>query len=360
MAKKDILGLDIGTHSIKFLQLKSNTVAKLGIVEISDELLSNLPPDSRDSLIANSIKKLLAENKVMSKNVITSVSGDSVIVRYITLPQMSKEDLALTIKFEAEPHISFGVDQAILDFEILGVSLKEEKKMDVVIVAAKKEIIDRHIALLNDAGLTPVLIDVDAFALETAFEFNRQEESGGSIALIDLGATYTNINILENGVSRFSRDILLGGNNLSKIIARELRIEYKKAELLKKEKGMVVVDKGDTIDNLSESEDDIVNQISEAIRSPLIELVNEIRRSLDYYQAQAHARSISKVVLSGGCSKLQNIGKFIVQEIKVPVEIDNPFKNLQIDSKIYNEAFIKDIAPYFSVVQGLALRSGKK
>ncbi len=362
-----VIGVDIGTHAIKIISLKAGYLTGLGIADISSDSLRGLSVDAKDDLLINVLKRVLLENKIAVKNTVSAVSGSGVIIRYITLPKMTEKELAATIKFEAEPHISFDIDQVILDYYIAGEKVEKElKKMDVILIAAKKEIVYKHLGILEAAGLTPVAIDVDAFALEGEYEFNHPDEKMHSVALINIGSTFTNINIMENGTSRFTRDVLIAGNNFTKVIQRDLRLDYREAEVLKREKGAVLLrEEGEklgenaAVDNSEKEEEDLSLDICEAIKVPVNELLSEIQRSFDYYQAQTHEKSITKVIISGGSAKLKNIDKFFSQELKIPVEIDNPFIKLQINYQVYPQEYLESIAPFFSVALGLAIR-GKK
>ncbi|MFH1784719.1 MAG: type IV pilus assembly protein PilM [bacterium] len=354
---KEIVGLDIGTHSIKIICLRADSLLNIGVAEISNEAISGLSAEARDNLLINTLKRVLSGNKVTAQNSVSSVAGDGVIVRYITLPKMTEKELSATIKFEAEPHVSFDIEQVILDYQIIGEKLEEDlKKMDVILVAAKKDTITRHLSFLESAGLSPVVIDVDAFALENAYEFSHPEDAGGSVALVNIGATFTNVNILEDGISRFTRDILIAGNNFTKVIQRDMRVDYQKAEAMKREKATVMLE--EERGSLSVDDEDVAH-VSEAIRGPVNELLAELQRSFDYYQAQTQERSIKKCILSGGSAKLKNIDKFLSHELKVSVEIDNPLARLEIDPQVYSPEYIKNVAPLFSVALGLAVRRGK-
>jgi type IV pilus assembly protein PilM len=356
---KDVIGLDIGTHSIKIICLKADYLLNMGVVEISGDSLAGIPSEAKDSLIINGIKRVLSENKVSLKDTVTSVAGDGVIVRYITLPKMSDKELKATIKFEAEPHISFDIEQVILDYQILDDKVEEEvKKMDVLLVAAKKDVIHKHLSILEAANLNPVAIDLDAFAMEEAYEFTYPEEKNGSVALVNIGATFTNINILENGISRFTRDILIAGNNFTKVIQRDLRVDYKKAEILKREKGIVLLEE-EAEGSEGAEQDEEAMQVADAMSGPIHEVLGELQRSFDYYQAQSHERSIIKIILSGGSAKLKNIDKFFSHELKIPVQIDNPFARLQVNPKTYSPEYLEKVAPLFSVALGLAVRGRK-
>jgi len=350
----DAVGIDIGTHSIKLAHLKGDSLLKLAIAEISRETpLSSIPAEERDKLISTVLKKVLDENQVGTKKAIVSVSGDAVVVRYIILPKMTEKELEATIKFEAEPYISFPIDQAILDFQILGDNDEEEtKRMDVLLVAGKKDMIDRQIEILKNVSMRPSLIDVDAFALENLYDYNAgQESNSGSVVLLNIGARFTNINIIENGVSRFTRDVSIAGNNFSKALQRDLRLDYLKAEDLKKTKGAILTEEDE---NLATDKEEI--QVSDILKPVFHELIGEIRRSLDYYQAQSSERSLKRIILSGGSSNLKGIEKVIAQETKLPVEKINTFANIKPNLKSYTPEQLEGIQSFFAVCMGLALR----
>lgn len=347
----DAVGIDIGTHSIKLAYFKGDTLVNLGVQEISqDTPISTLLPEERDSAISTALKKIFAAAQVSVKKAIVSVSGDAVVVRYIILPKITEKELEATIKFEAEPYISFPMEQAVIDFQILGDNDEENiKRMNVLLVAAKREAIDRQVNLLKNVGARPVLIDVDAFALENIFENIVEEgENAGGIVLLNIGATYTNINIIENGVSRFTRDVSIAGNNFTKALQRDLKLDYRAAEELKKTQGVIL--------NEEEIGNNEVMQISGILRPVFHELMGEIRRSLDYYQAQSGERSLKKIVLSGGSALLKNIEKAIAQETKLSVEKLNPFKKAKIAVKSMTSETIAEIQDGFAVSMGLALR----
>lgn len=350
-ATSDVIGIDIGTHSIKLAYFKGDTLANLGVQEISpDAPLSTFLPEEKDRVISAALKKIIAASQVSVKKAIVSMSGDAVIVRYIILPKMTEKELAATIKFEAEPYISFPIEQAVTAFQILGDNDEENiKRMDVLLVAAKREAVDRQVNLLKGVGLRPVLIDVDAFALENIFENIAEEgENAGSIVLLNIGATYTNINIIESGVSRFTRDVSIAGNNFTKALQRDLKLDYRAAEELKKTKGVILSEE--------EIEDNEVMQVAEVLRPVFHELMGEVRRSLDYYQAQSSERSLKKIVLSGGSALLKDIEKAIGQETKLPVERLNPFKKAKIAVKSMTPEKLIEMQDIFTVSMGLSLR----
>src|ERR1019366_934380 len=189
---KTIVGLDIGSSTVKIVQLKQEAnqwkLVSMGIVEIPKESLEAKNPESQRLSIVETIKRVFKESGVKTKKVVTSLSGDSVIIRYVKLPFMTEEELRGSIAREAEQYIPLNIDQVVLDFQILGETQEDgQRKLDVLLVAAKVDVVDQHLAMLKSAGLSPMVIDIDAFALQNAYEINRVEPSEETVALINMG-----------------------------------------------------------------------------------------------------------------------------------------------------------------------------
>jgi len=364
LKNRKLLGLDIGSHTIKAVQLQKRgeqlRLTHLVIKEIPTEIQEEADPVVRDEMLAATIKTLLKENKITTKNVISSIAGDSVIVRYVKLPKMSEDELKNVISYEAEQYIPLAIDQVILDFSILG-EIEEEgiEKIEVLLVAAKEEIIDMHITLLHLAGLNPVLIDVDTFALQNAFEVNYGENTGETIGLINIGAKLTTINILEDGVTHLTRDVAVAGNSFSREIQREFDVSFNEAEILKKEEGEVLIESEDIMQMEIPKNDDKSARIGEAITPILNKLVAEIQRSFDYYESTIRQKSISRIVLSGGAAKLKNLDKYLSEKFDVSVERNDPFKEVIIPEKDFDLEFITQNAQMFNIGVGLALRDAE-
>ena len=212
-----VIGLDIGSFSVKVVLLKERggrlVLVDFAVADLGEEPIESLEPEQRNTITQNLIKQLLTTAGLKSKDVAISLSGDQVIVRYIKLPYMTKEELKGVIRFEAEQYIPFSMDQVVLDFCILGEVTEEgQKKIEVLLVAIKEEVVNQYIKLLRDIGLSISLIDIDSMSLHNALECNYDRIEGETVAIINMGARFTNLNIVEDGITRFSRDIYSRGS----------------------------------------------------------------------------------------------------------------------------------------------------
>ncbi|MDP3017461.1 MAG: type IV pilus assembly protein PilM, partial [Deltaproteobacteria bacterium] len=342
--KKGVMGLDIGSSSIKLVELgESKNGYKLQNLGIAP-----LPPEAivdgalMDSVtIIDAIRELIANTKAKTKDVITSVSGHSVIVKKITLPLMSDSELEESIQWEAERYIPFDINEVNIDFQIFGSSSENPEVMDVVLVAAKKDIINDYVSVIIESGLNPVIIDVDAFAIENMLSVNYEMEKDETVAMANVGASITNINILKNNMTAFTRDIFKGGNQITEEIQRQLHIDYEEAEKIKV---------GSKIDATSQS------IIQEVLKSASESLAIEIGNSMEFFQSTTTYEKISKLYLSGGGSKIKDFDIVLQQHIGIPVEIVNPFKKIEYSEKDFDLEYLREIGPMMAVGVGLATR----
>ncbi len=342
--KKGVIGLDIGSSSIKLVELgESKNTFKLENLGISP-----LPPEAivdgalMDSVtIIDTIRELISNTKTKTKDVVTSVSGHSVIVKKITLPLMSDAELEESIQWEAERYIPFDINDVNIDFQIFGSSSDNPEVMDVILVAAKKDIINDYVSVIIESGLNPVTIDVDAFAIENMLAINYEIEKDETIAMANVGASITNINILKNNMTAFTRDIFKGGNQITEEIQRQLHIDYEEAEKIKT---------GSKIDATSQS------VIQDVLRSASESLSMEIENSIEFFQSTTTYEKISKLYLSGGGSKIKDFDIILQQQIGIPVEIVNPFKKIEYSEKNFDLEYLREIGPMMAVAVGLATR----
>jgi type IV pilus assembly protein PilM len=343
--KKDVIGLDIGSSSIKLVELKEG---KSGF-RLQNLAVSSLPPEAivdgalMDSVtIINTIRDLIATSKTKTKEVATSVSGHSVIVKKISLPLMTEAELEESIPWEAERYIPFDINDVNIDFQIFGASAENPEVMDVVLVAAKKDIINDYVSVIMESGLNPVIIDIDSFALENMLAMNYEIEKDEIVAIANIGASVTNINILRNNVTGFTRDIFKGGNQITEEIQRQLHIDYDEAEKVKI---------GSKVDDLN-SQPIIQNVLKAASES----LALEIGNSLDFFQSTTTYEKIGKLYLSGGSSKIKDFDIALQQHIGIPVEVVNPFKKMEYSGKNFDLEYLREIGPLMGVGVGLASR----
>lgn len=344
-SKKDIVGIDIGSSSVKIVRMRESRgtyhLENIGIMPLGSEtIVDNTIMDS--PAIIDAISNLLASMRIKTKKVATSVSGHSVIIRKINLPVMTEAELESSIQWEAEQYIPFDISEVNIDFQLLGPDPKDPAQMDVMLVAAKKDFVEDYTAVFTEAGLQPVIMDIDCFAVENMFDYNYGFVDGEVIALIDLGASATSVNVLKGEASVFTRDIQAGGNLLNEELQKRLGVSGEEAERIKLgDHGAVDVDP-DSIDEI----------LSDAVEN----LAQEIQRSLDFFSATSNEDRVGKVFLTGGVSASEKIRTVLEERMGVPVEKVDPFRNVTINDKQFDAEYLEAIGPRFSVAAGLAMR----
>ncbi|MEY2668938.1 MAG: hypothetical protein RJA59_1576 [Pseudomonadota bacterium] len=347
MAKSKLaLGLDIGSSSVKLVHLKEGkrgyTLLAWGEAPLPPEaVVDNQLMNS--SAIVEAIRELVAQQKVKVKDVAIGVRGHSVIIKRISMPVMSQEDLDESIQWEAEQYIPFDVKDVNIDTQILTPQGDAAGQMDVLLVAAKKDMINDFTAVCAEAGFTATVVDVDAFAVQNAFEANYPQAPGQPVVLINVGAAVTNINIVNNGLATFTRDITVGGNAFTEEIQKQLNISAEEAEALK-------------VGGHGETDAVVPQEVERVIQGVADQMGGEIQRSLDFHAATAPDIHPTRVYLSGGTARIPALFKVIEQRAGVPVEILNPFKNIEVDNRKFDPAVIMNAAPAAAVAVGLALR----
>ena len=342
---KNILGLDVGSSSIKVAELRESKtgyeLVNFGIEPlphetIVDSTIMNAPA------VVSAIRKLLSAHQIKAKQVCTSVSGHSVIIRKITLPLMTEEEIEGNIQWEAEQYIPFDINEVNIDWQRLETENEDQESQDVLLVAVKKDMVNDYVAVINEAGLDPVIMDIDAFSVQNMFEVNLEPRKGQVNALVNIGASVININIVRDGNSVFTRDMSIGGNHFTEEIQKQLGVSFEEAEQMKLNAGK---DGGSSNQELS----DVINSISSSIAL-------EIQRSLDFFTATSSVGHISKVFIVGGAAKTPGLTGVIESQIGTPVEAVNPFNAIEINPKNFDMEYIKDVAPMAGVAVGLALR----
>ncbi|OGR57909.1 MAG: hypothetical protein A2X36_07555 [Elusimicrobia bacterium GWA2_69_24] len=356
MGSSDILGVDIGSYSIKVVRIeKQGTGLHLthwGNIPLDKGESS---PEEKKQQAINILKALLIQKGIQTKHAAASVSGNSVIVRYVKFPLLTKDELRATLAAEAEPFIPFDINEVHLSFHILNEIVEDgQRKMESVLVAAKKDVIQSRVEVLEGAGLKPAIIDVDCFALENVFEATLDPaQNAGSTLCLNIGHTVTNLSIIENGITRVVRDVFIAGNTFTKAIAKTLQCDVVKAEEAKKANGLML-DAAEKEKALQEGNRDALG-VSQALAGSLKDLVAELHRSVDFYLSQGPERSIGRIVLSGGSARMKNLSKFLTGELKVPVTVLNPFSYLAQAP----EDIPADILSAMGIAAGLALRKNR-
>lgn len=293
---KGKIGLDIGTSSVKALIL---TPQKQGGFELSFFAVEPIEGERSKEKTVQSIKRAVEAAKVKTQKLVISVAGQAVVVRQVLFPKMSGEELKSAVQYEAEKHIPFNINEVYLDAQVIDEKV-EGNKMKILLVAAKKELIDEHLAYINEAGFEVDAIDSDSVAVTNAFMFSNPGLSKDkTAALINIGASMTNICILKNEILNFARDIPIETKNLEN-------------------------------------------------------LETQIRLSFDYYENQ-FGKGIDGIYISGGGSKEKGIAERLSQAFGIETLIWDPTKNLTVSPKVNNEA-LKEVSSQLAVCVGLALR----
>jgi type IV pilus assembly protein PilM len=339
--QKPLFGLDIGSSSVKAVELKST---KQGY-ELMNFALESLEPDTvvdgaiMDApRVAERIVSICEGQNIKTKNVATAVSGHSVIVKRVPMPFMAEEELYDRIQSEASQHIPFDVADVNLSYQVFE---SEGPQMDVLLVAAKKDKILNHTNVLAQAGRTPTVVDIDAFALQNCFEVNY-EMPGQTVALLNIGASVMNINIVRDGIPLFTRDVSVGGNQYTDALQKELDLSFEDAERLKK---------GESIAGVSEE------QRSSVLRSVSDILILEIQKTFDFFRATATGENIQHIFVAGGTARVPGLLDLLREEFAVTVEELDPIRRIVINPGKHNESRLRELAPRLAIAVGLALRS---
>lgn len=343
MAKqKELVGLDIGSSSIKAVELKRTKqgyeLVSYGMKRLEqDAVVDGAIMDAPG--VIEGISKLFDEQKIKTKNVATSVSGHSVIVKRITLPSMTEEELYNRIKDEASQHIPFDISDVNLSYQLLEAM---DTQMDVLLVAVKKDKILNHTNVVVQAGKTPAVVDIDAFSLQNCFEVNYEPDPGQTIALLNVGASVMSINIVRAGIPLFTRDVSVGGNQYTDALQKELDLGFEDAERLKM---------GGSVTGVSEE------QKANILRSVSDILILEIQKTFDFFRATASGENIQRIFLAGGTARVPGLVDLLREEFAMPVEELYPFRKIVITPGRHNEDEIRELAPRLAIAVGLALRS---
>ncbi len=341
MAQKEnlIIGVDIGSHAVKVCQLKKSGSA-YQLVAVGS---AGLPPGSvEDGVlqdpdeVSRAIVELFNNLKIKTKKVGISISGYSVIVKKINLEIMSPQELDEYIADEAEQYIPFDIEDVYLDYQVIKTS---NERNDVMLVAAKKEVIDDYLEMLQEQKLIPALVDVDGFALENIWE--EVAETRDNVALVDIGASKMNINIISDGASVLARDVVVGSEQLTDQIAATLELDYEEAEALKIG---------------AKAAGEYQEELEEIFSRTCTQWVLEIKKAIDLYLSNNPDNPLNRLVLSGGGSKVNGLREYIAAETGLEVIAFNPFANMKLNEKKIDREYLEAIAPEMAIAAGLAIR----
>ena len=343
---KALVGLDIGSSAVKAVELKPSGKS----YKVTGFGTEPVPPDSivdgaiiDAAAVADAIRRLFDVGHIKTKDVAASLSGNAVIVKKISLPIMSDTELAESIYWEAEQYIPFDIQDVNLDYQILdrGDAASGKGTMDVLLVAAKKEKIADYTGVIAQAGRTAIVVDVDAFALQNAYEANYGIEADRVVMLLNAGASATNINIIHGDQSVFTRDISIGGNAYTEALQRELSLPFETADALKRAQPV----EGATYDDARP-----------VLRAVTENVVLEIQKTFDFFKVTAASDKIDRIIVSGGASRAEAFTEMLSERFQAPIEPFDPFKRIAFDPKKFRSESAADIAPTAAVAVGLALR----
>lgn len=341
---RNLVGVDIGSSAIKVCQIRESRKA----LSLSAFAYENLPPQAivdgqvmDSNTVVDALQNIFKKAKIRQREVGLSVSGQSAIIRNIAVPIMTAEELAEQIQWEAEQHIPFDIKEVYVDYQVLRRD-EESGQMDLLLVAAKRDQINDYVQLARDARLKPVVCDIDAFSIQNLFQLSRGWPGGQqAVAILNVGASLTSLNVVAGGASAFRRDIVSGGNLITEQVQKALGVSYDEANSLK------------CSPNLDKEVAPVVEAAADSIAA-------EIQRSLDFFMATSGDVEIGRVYLTGGTAKLPFLAQAIERRARVIVEHWEPVERLEVDNKRVDSRELSEVSPQLAVALGLALRKAKE
>lgn len=342
---KGVIGLDIGSSSVKLVELKEKKAGEYQLVRLGVEALS---PEAivdgsimDSSLVVDAIQRLNESTGAKSASYATSLSGHSVIIKKIQLPAVPAEELAESIQWEAEQYIPFDINDVRLDYVVLAEGEPGRDNMEVLLVAVKRDKVNDYVSVISQTGKQAVLVDVDAFAVQNAYEVSYDLDPLKVVALVNMGASVTNINILARGQTVFWRDISFGGNQFTEALQREFNLAFDQAERLKR---------GESVDRFGPGD---ARPVLDGVST---EMAGEIQKTFDFFAATSSEGPVDELVLSGGCALTPNLEQVLRERFGVPTELLNPLRRIQYKESDFNAEWLRTIAPMLAVAVGLAVR----
>lgn len=343
IGNRGLVGLDIGSSSVKAVEL----AGKPGALSLVNLGFQGLQPDTvvdgqimELNDVSGVISGLFASHQFKTDRVAAGVSGSSVIVKNIIVPQMTREELEESIDWHAEEHIPFEISDVSLDYQVVG---SGADSLHVLMAACKRDFVASLKQAIQLAGKQPAVIDVDAFALQNCYEVNYEPSDNLAVALLNVGASTMNINILRGVRSVFTRDVSVGGNQYTGLLQKELGLTYEQAEAVKRGSVAPGGFEGVDIDGALETVSDM--------------LALEISKTFDFYRATADDDgSVQKILISGGGSKLRGLPEYLSNRFEIPVERLDPFRRISFDARRFDPDYMREVVPEMAVAVGLALR----
>ncbi len=349
-----LLAVDIGSNSIKVAQLMGSKnkyeLSSFGVMPLEQEAVVDGIVRDEDHVV-DALTRLVKAEKVETRYAISSVAGEAVIIKKIKVPMMPREELEEIIDQEAEQYIPFDIDDVQIDFQIVENSTpkedlhdfedEDEEKQEIILVAVQNEIIDSRSDVLTAAGLKPVIIDLDVFAVVNALSISRNLFDMGSVAIIDLGGSFTHLNILMNGITSFTRDIPMGGDVCTSKMMSQYGFEFRDSESMK----LGVMPRS----NIDKEE--VVDLILDCFE-PILE---EVQKSFEFFSSTSNSQ-VDQVFLCGGGSLIPGVDSLMAERFAIPVEIFNPMESIKVNSRKFDQNTLGKMSPMASVAVGLATR----
>jgi type IV pilus assembly protein PilM len=342
--KTSMVGVDVGSSSVKAVELQGKSgdfqLLSLGFEALqSDSVVDGQIMEL--NAVSNAIGNIFNEHKIKSTKVAAGVNGHSVIVKNIVLPQMTDDELQESFAWHAEEHIPFDITDVNLDYHVTS---RTDDAIHVLMAACKRDKIANLKQAIQLAGKQPAVIDVDAFALQNCYELNYEPKPGQVVALLNIGASTTNINILNGAQSVFTRDATFGGNQYTSLLQKELGLTFDQAESVKR--GMSLPEGAD-----QREIGPILDTVSDI-------LALEIQKTMDFYRATAEdgESAVQSILVSGGGSKLTGLVAFLSNRFEIPVEMFDPFRKIRVDARGFDPEYMREIVPEMAIAVGLALR----
>lgn len=344
---KQCIGLDIGSSAVKLVQLK---VGRKGAMTLQNFGIEPLPPQTivdgsvmNHGAVVDAIKNLMSRIHLRGKDVALAVSGNSVIIKRITIPHMEGAALAEQMEWEVQQNIPFSRDDVSVDHAVL-VEQTPEGQMEVLLVAAKRDIVEQYLHVARDVGMTPGVVDTAAFAIQNAIEASVGLAPGETVGVINVGANVSTISIVANGTPVFNRDVSSGGNTYTDAIQQRLAVSMEGAEAYK-------------VGGAAAASADVVPQEVHRILAQVSEqLAGEFQRSIDFYVNDTPDGHLSRIYLTGGSALVPQLPKAIQDRARIPVHILDPFARVAVDAKRFDVDYLRANAPVAAVAFGLALR----
>jgi len=340
--KKKIVGVDIGTSSIKIAELdvgrRSSTLLAFGMMPTPAQCYAG-GDITNTQVLGEAIRQLVSKIQTKRKHAATGLGGTSVIVKRVTIPRMDEKLIAEQIRWEAEQYIPYDINEVNLGFEILKNAPANSDNMDLLLVAAVQAHVFKYAEALNMAGLACSVIDVSGFALVNCFKANYGEMAGQTVALLNIGAAASNLVVIENSEAVFCRDIPVGGLNYTTDLQKGLSVSFEEAEAIK----------------LSFSRGhEAPSDASAVIQSSHEVIADEIKASFDFFLNSARSQNITRCFVTGGGSKMLGIMDRLTKI--VPCEKLDPFFNVKANSKVFSADYLSQIRDFSAVAVGLGLR----